>query len=330
MSTKDAASKTTQFNITKILVALRADEVVDYTAESLVITRALDLADKFGAGLHFCDVVQKPIPLSTPLMLASRATDPLASALTTAEAKMRKLVEHVRSAGLEDVSGSVVLDKPRAEGFIQKAEEVHADLILKQSREERFVLGLLSNTDWDLLRDSSVPVWLTSSEINPAAGVMAAIECRLDEGEDRKLYLDHRVFEASKILSDRYAAPIHLIHTYQVEGMGAYYPIYPEAGVSAAALDQIHEHVEEDRERIARMHGNAIQTFVDESGVPLDEILVVEGETASTIKHHAEEQKVGVIVMGAEDDISRWDRLLRTTHAEATLDDAPCDILFIH
>ncbi len=314
---------------TKILVALRQNEPVDYTRDALVIRRALELADAFGAALHFCDVVQKPVPMTTPLAIY-QTTDHRASLLDHAESRMARLVAHIKSTGVEQVDGSIVVDRPRPAGIIEQAQSCGADLILKQSRDENFILGIFSNTDWDLLRDSPIPVWLTSSDSSPRDGVMAAIECRLDEGKEQRLFLDQRVFAVSKLLSDQLSAPLQAVHAYQVDVDG-YMPIYTEPdALSQDTLETISDDIERQKQRVGRLHGDAIQTFVDATGVPLDKIVIGEGPTAQVLKEAAAQHKVGLLVMGADEGVGRWDRLLQSVHAEPTLDNAPCDILFVH
>ena len=202
---------------------------------------------------------------------------------------------------------------------------------MKTSRDEHYVLGLFSNTDWDLLRQADRPVWLTSGKHDPSHGVVAAIECRLD-GSAGSLELDHRVFERARRVAAAYGAPFHLVHAYELPNTAfyaGYVPLFADAPVGGAAASRLEAERTTERHRVARLHGAAIQRFVDEHDIVLQDVKVVEGNPPTVIKAEAELHQAGLVVMGAADK-GRWDRVLGRVTAEPTLEGAPCDLLFVH
>jgi nucleotide-binding universal stress UspA family protein len=148
--------------------------------------------------------------------------------------------------------------------------------------------------------------------------------------------LDDAVFEHAKRMSDLYRSPLHVVHAYQlprgVAGFQGYAPVYP-AGTAADAAPivttpQVDEVERAARDAIARRHGDAIQMFVDQHGIPLDDLLVLEGPTPEVICSVAYQKGAGLVVMGAAEK-GRWERLIGHVSAEPSLAEAPCDVLIV-
>ena len=135
----------------------------------------------------------------------------------------------------------------------------------------------------------------------------------------------------AKRLSDRYAASLYAVHAYQVPrmlpGFEGYTPMLgPSTATPAAAADlALSCH---DRAEIARRHGQVVQDFVDEHGIPVDDLIVKEGEVWQVLSEAAESRGAGLIVMGSSKK-SWWDRLRGRSNAEPTLSRSSCDVLFV-
>jgi universal stress protein E len=207
---------------------------------------------------------------------------------------------------------------------------------MKASEGHAFLLGLFSNTDWDLLRESPLPVWFVADDEaagGPANGVIAAVDQYFpdDEDECESFQLDNEAFNTAKRLSDRYAASLYAVHAYQVPrmlpGFEGYTPMLgPSSAATATAADlALTCH---DRAAIARRHGQVVQDFVDEHGIPVDDLIVKEGEVWQVLSEAAESRGAGLIVMGSSKK-SWWDRLRGRSNAEPTLSRSSCDVLFV-
>lgn len=314
-----------------LLVVLRDNLKGDYALENPAVARAILLARRFEASLHFFQTVHNASIVQNPLTSSPDSLLWQQDLLRAEERRIQELVQRVAHTSGLDTSGSAALDFPRSAAVMRRAQSLGADLILKESREESFVLGLLSNTDWELIRDAEVPVWLVSKNLEPASGIVAAVECQT--GKDGDLQLDRKVFEVATALSKQFDAKLHLVHAFQVPAVDAYkgyMPLYPGEVFSPDTVATLEADAARERERVARRHGQSIHDFVKRYEIDLDDIIVVEGPTQQVIKVEAEHHQAGLIVMGASPDKGRWDRLLGRVTAEPALEDAPCDILFVH
>jgi nucleotide-binding universal stress UspA family protein len=328
--------------VNTILSVLSATET-DWSLDNQVVARSVRLAQQFEA-----EIVLLQIAYDNSLghgTFVPRAE--IDSARLTLLASYREHLEALRETLVQgrnlDVRTDVRWSHDFADCILQAASKHGADLILKQPQDRSFVLGLLPNSDWDLLRDSAVPVWFVAAEAvaGPSQGIIAAVDQAFsdddDEGEeDEKFALDNRAFEAAETLSRCFGAPLYAVHAYQIPrslpGFEGYAPLFPPApGLApeaSAAAAQSTETREQARRDLAARHGKLVRDFVTEHGIPLDDLVVQEGPVDQVLTSTAESRHAGLIVMGAAHK-TWWDRLRGHVSAEPTLADAPCDVLFV-
>jgi len=315
-------------NIDTILAVLGPTET-QWTIDNPVVSRGIQLARRVAARL-----VLLQIGYDNSLghgALAPRAE--IDSARLALLASYREHLQELRSA-VEASSGlavdTVVKWSDDVSACIEEtARERDADLILKLPEGHTFVLGLLPNTDWDLLRQSHVPVWFVSAEpeADPGRGVVAAVDQEFASGggdDDEQFTLDHRAFDAAEAISRWFGSPLYAVHAYRVPqtlpGFASYAPTFPPAP-SPIPLTV-------PRRQIAEHHGELVRDFVAEHGIPLDDLVVEEGPVDQVLVRAAEDRHAGLIVMGAANK-TWWDRLLGRVSAEPTLAEAPCDVMFV-
>lgn len=313
----------------KILLVLpQSDEA--YDSGSDLIGRAVAVAETFKSDLHIFQSLQtEPV-----LQSAFHATPDSAQVHVQFAAHERERVANLtgelqRQHPNINISGDVIQGLPRSNAILECAKQIEATLIMKASREEKFLLGILSNTDWDLLRDAAIPVWLVQPPSNPTSGIVVALELEVDESAE--LALDQRVFNVARTLSEKLGSALYTVHAYELpthDDFMGYAPIYPGEMVDARTIDKLHDAAERDADRVAHKHGQLIADFLTQQNLALDDVVVAEGYAPDLIKQEAEKHQAGLIVMGASPDKGRWDRLTRNVTAEVTLDNAPCDILF--
>ncbi|MFW6092831.1 MAG: universal stress protein [Pseudomonadota bacterium] len=325
----------------RLLVVLDASSPERYSPDHPVVRRAVGYARHDGQALMLLQVCYE-----SSLTYGAFATRrELRSARSTVlEVASQKLAE-LRSALVGEldvpVEHDACWDADRAGAIVRKARSWNADVVLKTKRERSYVLGLFSSTDWELLRESPAPVWFVAPECRrgPEAGIVAAVDAVGDEPEsDEHFALDESVFAVAQSISHFYGAPLLLVHAYQapthVPGFQGYAPVYPAAAApgaaaaEAAASPALQHAREEAREALARRHGQAIQTFVDEHGIPLDDLEVLEGPTPDVIHQVAERHGAGLVVLGAGHK-GRLQRLLGRVSAEPTLAESECDVLVV-
>jgi len=53
----------------------------------------------------------------------------------------------------------VCWDQPRIDAIMRKIDQSKADLVMKESEDPGYIMAMVKNTDWELMRHSPVPVW---------------------------------------------------------------------------------------------------------------------------------------------------------------------------
>lgn len=323
----------------RLLVVLDPTSAEQHSASSGVVRRALDRARLDGEAVLLLQICYES-SLYHGAFASRREIETARNAVIDAESeKMAGLHAQLTRELKVPVDYEVAWNRDRSAAILSTADSWGADMIFKSKGTHGYVLGLFSNTDWDLLRQSPVPVWFVapSPGCTPASGVVAAVDPVGDAPDsDQHFVLDDAVFEHAKRTSDLYGAPLHVVHAYQlprgVAGFQGYAPIYPAGSLAGAApavpTPQVHQAEQEARQAIARRHGEAIRMFVDQHGIPLDDLLVIEGPTPEVICSVASRKGAGLVVMGAAEK-GRWERLIGHVSAEPSLAEAPCDVLIV-
>lgn len=321
--------------LNRILVVLGAREE-DWHTDSALIRRAVELGQRFDARLilsHIC--YDSSIGFG---VLASR--DEIDNGRLALMARTRERQEALgmqisATSGLS-VATETLWDHDRSRSILRSARSWEVDLILKHNGEHRYLLGLLPTTDWDLLRGAKQPVWFVSdaaAESGPENGIIAAVD-RLftDDVTDEEFVLDDESFEAAKMLSDRFQSPLYAAHAYRLPGQLAGYQAHLPAGSAGATPELVAARSSMDADqyeaRALQRHRGIVADFLDEHGIPVDDVIVAEGAVDSVLSAAAEEHGAGLIVMGSSSK-TWWDRLLGRVSAEPTLSAADVDVLFV-
>lgn len=58
-----------------------------------------------------------------------------------------------------EVTQDVRWDQPRTDAIMRKIDQSEPDLVMKESEDKGYIMGMVRNTDWELMRSSPVPVW---------------------------------------------------------------------------------------------------------------------------------------------------------------------------
>ena len=199
---------------------------------------------------------------------------------------------------------------------------------MKQSREYGYVMGLLGNTDWDLIRQSPAHLWFVSEEgSNQIERVVTAIGSSTDEDEMIAAE-DYSVFRFANRIAESFDGVNYPVHAYQVPPSIRAYAAYAPEFSGVAYPSPAAAPPGPTRSEVARRHGKAIQAFAEYFHMNLDRVRVVEGPASQVIPQAAEELHADLVVMAAR-QLSRWERLFRSVTAEPVLSSAPCDIVFI-
>lgn len=316
----------------KILVVLSTEEA-SWKPTDPVIERAVELGDRFGAALILLHAAYDHT-LGFGVFASRDEIDAgRLQLLASARERQEALRNEISTATGLTVSSATVWNHDRSRCILNAAKDQQADLILKQSGEHAYVLGLLSNTDWDLVRNARTPVWFLppDGDRHPADGIVAAVDQMFFEDDsDEEFELDHECFDTAKHLSDRFQCPLFAVHAYFVPnllgGYEALLPVTSAGGVLPAGGSQRLD--DTARAHISRRHRDVVLDFIDEHGIPLDDVIVREGHVDQVLTATARTMNAGLIVMGSSSK-TWWDRLLGRVHAEPTLANTPCDVLFV-
>lgn len=311
----------------KVLVVISPDLIEPNSPrESRLISRALKLAKTSGCELELFHVCHDPsleqgMFKSDPAVIAERQR------ITNQEAALlAEMVVRLKSEGVT-VHHDVRWDHPRTDAILRKIEDSQPDLVMKESRDHNYLMGLTRNTDWDLIRQSPTNVWFVSSGLSSIATVMTAVGMTSDN-EDPFTAADYDVFRTAETFAGELKAAIHAVHVYQVpSGMGLYAAYAPDM-IAAVSTPALTARLERERDEVAVVHGQAIKRFAETLGIHTDSLRVIEGHPSEVVPDVARDLDADLIVMGAR-SLSRWERLVRPVTAEPVLAETACDVLFV-
>jgi universal stress protein E len=231
-------------------------------------------------------------------------------------ARLERLAGRLTRHGVK-VTTSVEWDFPSHEAVIRAAARFEADLIIAECHTKGHVAPwLLHFTDWELLRNSPIPVLLVKS---PKPYRRPRILAAVDPGHafDKPADLDGEILRYGATVAGALHGALHTVHAYNpmLIGMSATELIRPEAMAAAQAAT-----AEKARAAVARV--------AKPIGVPAKRQHIEGGFAVDVIQHVASDVHAGILVMGA---VSRsgLKRLLIGNMAERMLDRASCDVLIV-
>jgi universal stress protein E len=181
-------------------------------------------------------------------------------------------------------------------------------LVAKDTRHHNLLQRtLLTNTDWQLIRDCPVPLWLVKPHKLAAEPVVLAALDPLHE-YDKPAALDDRIFEFAGDLARVGGGSMHVFHAFSMP-MGVELP--PNV-----------------RELIVREHQTAMEKFLSSHAIARANVHVYEGAAHECLQKAAIEHAADFVVMGA---VSRrgLSRLFIGSTAERALDRLACDLIIL-
>lgn len=320
-------------NINTILVVLEPDQT-GWSLDNPLIVRAADLAKRHEASLLLLHVAYES-SLGFGTFATRKEVEEgrlrILSDYGACQARLQQAIEQVHKL---PVATETLWGPDASDSILRRAKARRADLIIKMSGKHSYFFGLLSNTDWDLLRGSEVPVWFVAPEGSrtPASGIIAAVDQSYQEEDVAEEFrLDEAAFDTAKTLSDRYASPLYAVHAFRLPRiLPGFEGHVPSAGAAVAGSPSAVDPEADARARkdIAREHSRFVQDFVDQQGIPVDDLVLNEGPVDHVLSQVADAKEAGLIVMGSSSK-TWWDHLLGRASAEPTLASAACDVLFV-
>jgi universal stress protein E len=297
-------------SIRRILVAIGDPKV----RRSPVLARAAQLAAGCGARIELFHGIATQIPVD--LLGGDKDTlDSLQREVRAATIHdLERLAAPWRRRGLR-ITTAAEWDFPVHESVIRQALASHADLIVAHQHGKHRFPHLLHHTDWDLLRESPVPVLLVRSKRRyRGKAVLAAIDPAHTFAKPARL--DALILRQAQAAAGALTAPLHVAH--------AFLPV-------PAARHPVHSRYQSpaDIERQAQTRAqNAFARAVASSQLPARRCHLEEGHPALVLPTLARRLHADMVVMGA---VSRsgWQRLLIGNTAEQVIDELKCDLLIV-
>jgi universal stress protein E len=282
------------------------------------LRKAAALARRSGADLELFHAITEPDPgRRYPETLAAKAV--AAQRFRAATRKGQRLQQMARDPvfrGLT-VRCTASWDFPPHEAIVRRAHATNADLVVAATRHHRLGARLiLTNNDWELIRQCPVPVLFAKSRRpykNPV--VIAAVDPF--HAHARPADLDTRLVDTGGRFAKLLRGSLHVFHAYMplmsVEPMPGAPPIMlpPEA---------------EEAHREVITH--TVEDLATAAGVPSRRCHVCMGGVAEELAATARRLDADLVVMGAVSR-SALARLFIGSAAERVLDRLSCDVLVV-
>jgi universal stress protein E len=296
---------------TSIMVAIAT---VDRSSAP-VLRKAATLARQRNISLNLVHVIALPYGPVTRAGASVRSA--LKQVIAQEEAGLKKLARMPQLRGLK-VSTTVTWDYPASDAIIRQVLKRRPSLLIAESqRHARLTRVVLSNTDWDLIRNCPCPLLLSkSSRISARPTVVAALDPF--HAHAKPASLDAVILETA-VASAGAVKRVFAFHAHAipqplaVEGMHEpYWVTLSEREL--AAYD----------ERIQKTLGATAKRF----GIPDPNVTYVRGDVVSGLVRFAKRSRADLVVMGA---VSRSGlaRLFIGNTAEKLIDKLDCDVLVV-
>jgi nucleotide-binding universal stress UspA family protein len=296
--------------------------------ESALVRRAIALAKATGCELEFLHVSHDSSLM--PGSFSDNDDDVAREFVKRVDEDatlMAELVEQLRTEGIK-ISHDTRWDSPRTEAILRKIDEAHPDIVMKESRAHNYVMGLIVNTDWDLIRKSPAHLWFVTEQNEDN---IISLVTAIGDTTNKEILSgpDYEVFSMANLIAKSFDATNTPVHAYQAPtGLENYAISATEYGGLTYPTEIGISSTEEMRHEIARRHGRAIEAFADHFDIEASLVRVAEGTPNDVLATVAADVNANLAVVGAR-NLSRWERWSKSVTAEPLLADAPCDILFI-
>lgn len=302
--------------IRRILVALR-----DVTkAPRAQLRKAATLALRAGASVELFHAIGEPA--ATGLIRRNAARRSLAeSRQAIAERTGARLDKLARSPVFEGVKVThhATWDYPAHEAIVRRVLATRADLVVAATQARS--LGarlLLTNTDWELIRQCPCPVLLVKSPREYRKPVvLAAVDPFHAHAKPAKL--DDRILDAGASLARLLSGELHVMHAYMPITAIAPGPVgQPLTLALPAEFEDVH----------TKQVASALDALAKAYDIPTRRRHLRMGEVSSEVVSVAKRTGAAIVVMGA---LSRSGlrRIFIGSTAESTLDVLPCDVLVV-
>jgi universal stress protein E len=298
-------------SIRRILVAIK-----DPGAAALpAVAKAARIARACGAHIELFHAIKASVWANTPAAYEAAVLDLHETQKRHYRQRLERIAARLRLHAIK-VTTAVEYDYPAYDAIVRRACLIDADLIVARRRNRRSsIRGLLRLTDWELLRNSPVPVLLVKKSgpyRHPT--VLAAVDpCHTHA---KPAQLDTEILSAGAQLAEALQGKLHAVHAYPPVVIGG--AAASVAASVATRLDGI----------AAAQAGTEFDRLLEGTDIARTRRHLLGDLPAAAINEIARRTRADVVVMGA---LSRSGikRILIGNTAERLLDELPCDLLIV-
>lgn len=226
--------------------------------------------------------------------------------------KYESLVKQLEQIGVK-AELSVIWKKHCWQAICSYAEQSHSDLVIKTTYHHNVMQRILfTPTDWHLLRDCHIPLWLAKSEnIQHPINVACAVDPT--QAYDKPDSLDQQIVAQAGLLGSL-VNQLHLIHCYD--------PIPPNILMNIDALGP-----DDYSEPMKQHHQKAFEAFCAPlQNIPTRQQHLLQGDTYQTLPSALQEFNCHLLIMGRLHR-STMERIFIGSTAERLLEAVDTDIL---
>ena len=224
-----------------------------------------------------------------------------------------------RDSGLT-VNTAVSWDRPLHDGIVRQVEASQPDIVFKDTHHHSAMQrALFTNTDWNLIRNCPVPLWLVKPrDIRAEPIVLTAIDPA--HRNDKPASMDERILNMGSVVTKTLRGQLHSFHSCD--------PRVALATAASNAYLPVSLPLKEIERNMLEQHGKRFDEVVASFDLAEDCKHLVSGAAHEALPEIARDLGVDVVVMGAIAR-NRWKRLYIGSTAERTLENLPCDLLIV-
>jgi universal stress protein E len=300
------------YPIRRILVAIKDSRA----RRSAAITKAAQLALALRAEVCLFHGMAEPVYLDVARIYGESLPELEERSAAQHRKRLERLAALVRRRGVK-VTTAVEWDYPAHEAVIRAATRFQADLIIAEChRGTHLAPWLLGFTDWELLRNSPLPVLLIRNHrMYRRSRVLAAIDPT--HAYAKPANLDPEILRYAATIAGALRGGLHAVHAYN--------PLF--VGLTPGELVAPNGIAMAQKQAAAHARG-VVDPALDSQGIARARRHIVGGLAVDVIQNVARKIHAGMLVMGAISRSGLKSVLIGNT-AERLLDRMTCDLLIV-
>ena len=257
--------------------------------------------------------------LADPRSHGAAAADAKAALADRHRKRLEQIAAPLRGEGLA-VEVDARWDHPLHDSIVRKAEEIGADLVIKDTHFHSVLnRSVFSNTDWSLIRNCAATLWLVKPRPPGQKPCFVAAVDPLHE-RDKPADLDKRILSSARALSDALQGEVHVFHAFDITAALA---VSTDSMTMPIALP-----TNEFADAIRAEHTEAVERFCKAHRVAADRTHILQGGTRQQLLALTDRLRADAVVIGAISRSGLKGFFIGNT-AEDVLDRLNCDLVIV-